>query len=295
MTEDRFKEIQSFPSVRDSIILKLEHIRRYLKDGKASVMVGAGFSKNAKKSASVKVKDWNELTEDFLNRIYTPEERSELDLKYVSPLRIASQIEATYGRHELEDIIKSAVPDESLSPGTLHEALVNLNWRDIFTMNYDTLIERAARLTGAKYEVVTNRETLFYQSYKRIIKLHGSHPDARPYIITEEDYRTYPSQYPEFVNTVRQALLETVFCLIGFSGEDPNFLEWLGWVRDIMGNRMAPIYMISIQDRRINDAEAALMKARGISLIQRPTELSINEFFEFIFKFLSYIPEPKEF
>lgn len=294
MTEDRFKEIQSIPSVRDSIILKLEHIRRYLKDGKASVMVGAGFSKNAKKSASVKVKDWNELTEDFLNRIYTPEERSELDLKYVSPLRIASLIEATYGRHELEDIIKSAIPDESLSPGMLHEALVYLNWRDIFTMNYDTLIERAARLTGAKYDVVTNRETLFYQSYKRIIKLHGSHPDARPYIITEEDYRTYPAQYPEFVNTVRQALLETVFCLIGFSGEDPNFLEWLGWVRDIMGKRMAPIYMISIQDRRINDAEAALMKARGISLIQRPTELSINEFFEFIFKFLSYIPEPKE-
>lgn len=294
MTEDRFKEIQLIPSVRDSIILKLEHIRRYLKDGKASVMVGAGFSKNAKKSASVKVKDWNELTEDFLNRIYTPEERSELDLRYVSPLRIASQIEATYGRHELEDIIKSAIPDESLSPGILHEAMVNLNWRDIFTMNYDTLIERAARSTGAKYDIVTNRETLFYQSFKRIIKLHGSHPDARPYIITEEDYRSYPTQYPEFVNTIRQALLETVFCLIGFSGEDPNFLEWLGWVRDIMGRRMAPIYMISVQDRRINDAESALMKARGISIIQRPIELSINEFFEFIFKFLSYIPEPKE-
>ena len=294
MTEDRFREIQSIPGVRDSIILKLEHIRRYLKDGKASVMVGAGFSKNAKKSASVKVKDWNELTEDFLNRIYTAEERTELDLRYVSPLRIASQIEATYGRHELEDIIKSAIPDESLSPGMLHEALVNLNWRDIFTMNYDTLIERAARSTGAKYDVVTNRETLFYQSLKRIIKLHGSHPDARPYIITEEDYRSYPTKYPEFVNTIRQALLETVFCLIGFSGEDPNFLEWLGWVRDIMGKRMAPIYMISVQDRRINDAESALMKARGISLIQRPIELSVNEFFEFIFKFLSYIPEPME-
>ena len=290
MTEDRFREIQSIPGVRDSIILKLEHIRRYLNLGKASIMVGAGFSKNAKKAPSVKVKDWNALTNDFINRLYTKEELNNLDLKFVSPLRIASQIEATYGRHELEEIIKYAVPDESLTPGLLHEDLVRLPWKDIFTMNYDTLIERAANAIGKKYEIVTTKETLYYQSSGRIIKLHGSHPNAKPFIITEEDYRCYTNEYPEFVNTVRQALLETVFCLIGFSGEDPNFLEWLGWVRDIMGKRMSPVYMISTQSQRINESELALLNRRGIIVIQRPECLSIDEFFEFIFKLLSVKP-----
>lgn len=291
MTDDRFKEIQSLPQVRDSIILKLEHIRRYLNLGKASIMVGAGFSKNAKKAPSVTVKDWNALTNDFIDRLYTKEELSHLNLKFVSPLRIASQIEATYGRHELEDIIKSAVPDESLTPGLLHENLVRLPWKDIFTMNYDTLIERAAKAIGKKYEIVTTKETLYYQSGGRIIKLHGSHPNAKPFIITEEDYRCYKDEYPEFVNTVRQALLETVFCLIGFSGEDPNFLEWLGWVRDIMGKRMSPVYMISTQSQRINESELALLGSRGITVIQRPECLSIEEFFEFIFKLLSVKPD----
>ncbi|MFS6554801.1 hypothetical protein VPJ68_04770, partial [Parabacteroides distasonis] len=84
MTDDRFKEIQSLPQVRDSIILKLEHIRRYLNLGKASIMVGAGFSKNAKKAPSVTVKDWNALTNDFIDRLYTKEELSHLNLKFVS-------------------------------------------------------------------------------------------------------------------------------------------------------------------------------------------------------------------
>ena len=69
----------------------------------------------------------------------------------------------------------------------------------------------------------------------RIVKLHGSLPATFPLISTEEDYRTYPSKFAPFVNTVRQAMMETVLCLIGFSGDDPNFLHWSGWVRDNLG------------------------------------------------------------
>ena len=69
-------------------------------------------------------------------------------------------------------------------------------------------------------------------SRPRIVKLHGSLPAQFPLIVTEEDYRTYPTKFAPFVNTVQQAMMETVFLLIGFSGDDPNFLNWSGWVRD---------------------------------------------------------------
>jgi len=38
-------------------------------------------------------------------------------------------------------------------------------------------------------------------------------------------------------------MMETVFLLIGFSGDDPNFLHWSGWVRDNMGESAPRIYL----------------------------------------------------
>lgn len=77
----------------------------------------------------------------------------------------------------------------------------------------------------------------------RIIKLHGSFPSQRPFIITEEDYRTYSKRFAAMVNTVQQALLEKVFCMIGFSCEDSDFLIGLDgymiiWVEAVLKSFM---------------------------------------------------------
>ena len=93
---------------------------------------------------------------------------------------------------------------------------------DVFTTNWDTLLESARVNVGKRnYSVVKEMGQLPKQAQPRIIKLHGSLPSQLPLIITEGDYRTYPDKFDPFVNTVRQAMLETVFCLIGFSGQRP--------------------------------------------------------------------------
>ena len=99
-----------------------------------------------------------------------------------------------------------------------------------------------------------------------MIKLHGSFPDIRPFIITEEDYRTYPQRFPEFVNTVRQSLIENVLCLIGFSGDDPNFLSWIGWLRDVMGEQASPVYQITYNNQ-MHDSNIHLSHDLGIDVI----------------------------
>ena len=58
-----------------------------------------------------------------------------------------------------------------------------------------------------------------------------------------EDYRTYPTEFAPFANTVQQSMMETVFLLIGFSGDDPNFVNWSGWVRDNLGASPPKIYL----------------------------------------------------
>jgi len=274
-------------------MMKLEQVRKFLRRGKASVMVGAGFSKNAVMDEGVRMLDWGELCAGFYRELFG-REPSDWDLRLKSALRMAQQVESVKGRNALEELIKDSLPNDAIAPSYLHELLVKLNWRDIFTTNYDTLLEDASVKVCKHYNIVTSKDSLIYQPHPRIVKVHGSFPDNRPFIITEEDYRTYGVRFPEFVNTVRQALIETQFVLIGFSGDDPNFLSWLGWFRDIMGSRMLPVYLIQV-GAMPHMAEAELMSQRGVQLI--PTEAcssDVAEALDFILSYLGDIHTPAD-
>ena len=285
MDNERYKRIKE--SIPSSIVMAMEHIRRYLVDGKASVMVGAGFSKNAVKPDYVDMKDWNSLGKTFFRLLYSHDPQP-YELEFKTPIRLASQVEASFGRNELDNLILRSLPDDAIAPGELHRNLLRLKWRDVFTTNYDTLLERAYLDAGVSYNVVTNKDTLLYERSPRIVKLHGSFPDIHPFIITEEDFRTYPNKYPGFVNTVRQALIESIFCLIGFSGDDPNFLNWLGWLRDVMEDSIAPVYLVTY-DKNIHESEYSLMLDRGIRILNLANVPELSNIQEALTFFCQYL------
>lgn len=254
----------------------------------AALMVGAGFSKNADK-ISVTEKEflnWNQLADRFYESIYSTE-REEIP-RYNNPLRLAQQVEVISGRPVLENILKESVPDLDYAPSNLFTKLMELPWVDIFTTNYDTLLERAAdKVVSRRYNVVISQDDLVNSSsIPRIIKLHGSFPSQRPFIITEEDYRTYPKKFAAFVNTVQQALLENVFCMIGFSGEDPNFLNWIGWIRDNLGkSNSQKIYMISVN--HVETATVKLLLEQNIIVVDLEEKWSEKSICERVTAFLA--------
>lgn len=226
----------------------INEIAEALSAGHAAVMVGAGFSKNADNISSTDkyFKNWNELSDEFYNTLYDKDGPGK---EYNSSLRLAQEVEVIAGRPKLEKIMKDAIPDDDYGPSILYRKLMELPWRDVFTTNYDTLLERTAdTISKRRYNIVVNQEDLINSNdAARIIKLHGSFPSHRPFIITEEDYRTYPIKFAAMVNTVQQSLLENVFCMIGFSCEDPNFLSWIGWIHDNLGKSSSQkIYMIAV-------------------------------------------------
>ena len=59
--------IATMPS---EVLMKLEQIKTFLMQEKASVMVGAGFSKNAQMMEHVAMKEWNELSENIFNQLF---------------------------------------------------------------------------------------------------------------------------------------------------------------------------------------------------------------------------------
>ena len=159
-------------------------------------------------------------------------------------LRLAQEYKAAFGRAKLYSLIRNLVRDDHFNPGEHHVRLLRLPWRDVFTTNWDTLLERTrSSVIEHVYSVVRNMDEISQTVRPRIVKLHGSLSAHFPLIITEEHYRTYPMQFAPFVNTVQQAMMESVFCLIGFSGDDPNFLHWSGWVRDNLGKSAPKIYL----------------------------------------------------
>ena len=208
----------------------------------ASVMVGSGFSRNAVpiRPNVGNLPTWDQVTSKLHEELY-PHEKSG---GYHDPLRTAQEYEAAFGRTELHDALRKLVPHEGYNPGSAHERLIDLPWADIFTTNWDDLLERATLHPAEwNYSVITSTDQIPMETRPRIVKLHGSVPGQFPLIVTEEDYRTYPTKFAPFVNTVQQAMMETVFFLIGFSGDDPNFLNWSGWVRDNLGASAPKIYL----------------------------------------------------
>ena len=220
--------------------------------GGASLMVGAGFSRNAEKSRpdAHDSPTWRDLAGAMYNKLNPQSDsgRRQSTMTAIpeasSFMRLAQEYETAFGRGDLHRFIKQLIRDDDFKPGDMHSRLMRLPWRDIFTTNWDTLLERTRpSVVERAYSVVRNMDEIPLASRPRIVKLHGSVPAHFPLIFTEEDYRTYPVKFAPFVNTAQQAMMETVLCLIGFSGDDPNFLHWSGWVRDNLGRSAPKIYL----------------------------------------------------
>ena len=215
-------------------------------------MVGSGFSRNALpiRPHAADPPMWREVARQIANRLYPqggkgnqPREMAETSATD-GLLRLGQEYATTFGRGDLHRFLRQLIRDDDLKPGEAHTRLLRLPWRNVFTTNWDTLLERArASAAHRAYSVVRTMDEIPLANRPRIVKLHGSFPAHFPLIVTEEDYRTYPTQFAPFVNTVQQAMMETVFCLIGFSGNDPNFLNWSGWIRDNLGTAAPKIYL----------------------------------------------------
>lgn len=251
-------------------------IRKALANGNAAVMVGAGFSRNAENGEQLAM--WYDVAKELWREL-NPTDGELRDFSASMVTQLGEQYARVFSKPALEEVLKRLIPDDRVRPGTLHNQLLQLPWSEIFTTNYDTLLERAADdiVERAHYTVIC-REDIPQSKIlgrRRIVKLHGSFPSQRPFIFTEDDYRRYPELFAPFVNLVRQSLLENVFCLVGFSGDDPNFLHWIGWVRDMLDKHALPIYLFV--SRAPSLGQRTLLEARQVTPVVLPMLNGVEE------------------
>ena len=233
---DRIREISDFPTLQRfaSVLWKQDNSYHG-----ASIMVGAGFSRcsSTTADASKKLPLWFNFSNTLQNELGTQGN--------TDPLRIAEEYTAYFGRQALNELIKKEINDASWEPGELYSSLLRLPWTEVLTTNWDTLLERASeKIHETFYSVVHQQEDLSHACSPRIVKLHGTLNVTNDLTFTQEDYRTFPVRHAAFVNFARQVFIENELCLLGFSGDDPNFLQWAGWVRDHLSTSARRIYLV---------------------------------------------------
>ena len=234
----------------------VNHVREALwrRPGGASVMVGSGFSRNATsvRPDAAPIPLWSDLAAELAASLPDSGELGGVGAEEqekppgADALELAQKYEDAFGRARLHELLSKSVRDEDFRPGDLHRRLLALPWRDVFTTNWDTLLERCLPLPERAYGVVTSADHLPLRAPPRIVKLHGSLPGTFPLIVTKRDYEDYEDRFAPFVNTVQQSMMETVVLLLGFSGNDPNFRQWLSWVRANLRDNMPRIYLANL-------------------------------------------------
>ena len=209
----------------------------------AAIMIGAGFSRSAAHhvSGNKKMPLWDSFSKKLGAELYP----SNKDLTFSDPLRVAEEYRAYFGQSALNDQIRSQIDNDAWKTGELYQTLLELPWAEVMTTNWDTLLERAAKDVHGPYYTAVNRPSdLAWAPSPRLVKLHGTIGVTDTFIAAQEDYRTYPEKFAPFVNFARQVFIENELCLLGFSGDDPNFLQWTGWVRDHLADHARKIYLV---------------------------------------------------
>lgn len=183
--------------------------------GNAAVFVGAGLSMGAG------LPSWGDLVEEPRTRSNIPTNN---DLPLVAEYILA---EGTYSRERLNQHILAAVSGADLQPTPALHHLVRMPVDQIWTTNYDPLIESTPQQAFKVF--ATDEDVRFIGTSERpIIKMHGSvTAGATPRwesdpVITRSDYERYESEHPRTWALLRATYLSKTMLFLGFSFSDPN-------------------------------------------------------------------------
>ena len=191
---------------------------------------------------------------------------------------------------EASELSQEVAGVDPIDLNKLNSELNNKKWRkkglksSIDSINHD--LRKFAGLQDDFNSLVRHSADLAIKKNGNIIKIHGSVRTAeynsygfdgdirKHYVISQEDFDTYPQKHEAFTQLMRIALLQESFCIVGFSGIDPNFLAWIDWVRDVLerkGDKGAPedkIYLIGIDDYPTVPDRELFYTNHGIIIIQ---------------------------
>lgn len=183
----------------------------------AALFVGAGLS------ILSGYPSWSGLVEPYANELGVTLDDFPLVVQYFQDSR-------TDGVQRVREDILNMVRLPGVEPSEAHDRLLALPVPDVWTTNFDELIERAAARDVRDVQVFAEDEDLAHTrpAMKRVYKMHGSVRAAdasADLVISRDDFERYPTSHPRLWQLLRAHFLTRSVLFLGFSLTDPNITE----------------------------------------------------------------------
>jgi hypothetical protein len=149
-----------------------------------------------------------------------------------------------------------------------HEALADLSVSEMFTTNYDELIEVAFQ--GKSLTVSVRPEQfvsrLSNKPERHLVKLHGTISEPDTIVLTRSQYAASRRARVEIFDHLRKRMREAPFVFVGYSLADPNFTLIHDEARLAMGSSMPPSYLVQGRTNRVRTSYLRSLDVNVVSL-----------------------------
>lgn len=253
--------------------IQLANIRRIQeasKRGRLVIFAGAGVSANSG------VPMWGRLIAEMKKELpgtfsYETDE-----------LKVAQMYKDSRGDKEYFEKVKEILCYNKVISNDIHKAILALNPEHIITTNYDDLIEQEIQNECKQYAIVRSDKDLPNMAYPNLlIKMHGDFLNCN-IVLTENDYYNYSKNFALIRAYVQSLFASKLVVFIGFSFADLNLKMILNEVKNILEERMQPVYLISLE--KPNEIVKKYFENKGINIVYL-NDVQISELKDSIWKF----------
>ncbi|HEY6251651.1 MAG TPA: SIR2 family protein [Candidatus Angelobacter sp.] len=223
----------------------LQHIPEELLDdirrGECVPVIGAGFSMNALLPRGCRMPLWNDLGALIarkMGRAFSGD-----------PIKDLSKYCAERTKFELIKHLRDCLHVRTARPGPVHQAFVQLPFKQVITTNFDFLLERAYAESGKSCLPVVDEDLLPFgnaDGETRLMKMHGDLHHPSLLVVTEEDYDGFQNQRIPMCQEITHLLKHNAVLFVGYSIDDPDFRQIWQVVKAQLKQLRRPAYVLTV-------------------------------------------------
>lgn len=156
--------------------------------------------------------------------------------------------------------VNFSVPDQKIKQCKIYELIAKLEFRKIYTTNYDHTLEQAHSIYNKSYKRVVGVEDIQDSdvALTEIIKYHGDLNDAETIVLTESSYYRRLSLSSALDIKLQSDALGNSFLFIGYSLSDMD-------VRYLLSR----MHKLSMSSERVSTNHKSYLLVSSISAVQR--------------------------
>ncbi|MBN2881759.1 SIR2 family protein [Candidatus Woesearchaeota archaeon] len=260
------------PKFSNKLRASLKNIVKARENGKLVIFAGAGVSFDSN------VPGWSQLIDEL---------KGDLDEKENDYLAIGQLYFNSRGKKEYIDKIQEVLKHGKTRYNPIHEKIVELKPLHIVTTNYDTHFEQVLDEKSYRYSIIKKDVDLPYsKGASLLIKMHGDF-DEKNIVLKKEDYGDgYSSTFPLIEGFVKGVFASKLVVFIGFSFTDPNLIQILESVQNILKDDNQPPYLLMIPDQNMSKEQLKKYKEAKEKIEEKGAKIidyedtPFNEYFD---------------